>query len=152
MNPWDIISRFLRAERIPRDGTGAPKNKSINIVAMFLPRNGEDARRVGVIVSHKHKFIFIKTRKTAGTSIELFLSRFCGEKDIITPIYPVVPDADYHVPRNWRGLYNPLPDLSDALRAGEGTSRPYEVWKMTRRFLSFSPIVLLLHILLLHIS
>jgi hypothetical protein len=102
---------------------------------MFLPRNGEDAGRVGVIVSHKHKFIFIKTRKTAGTSIELFFSRFCGERDVITPIYPAVPDAEYHVPRNWRGLYNPLPDISDALRAGEGTSRKYEVWKMTKRFL-----------------
>lgn len=41
-----------------------------------------------MIVSHKHKFIFIKTRKTAGTSIEIALSRFCGGKDIITPISP----------------------------------------------------------------
>ncbi|MCQ6274872.1 sulfotransferase family 2 domain-containing protein [Bacillus sp. V3B] len=41
-----------------------------------------------MIISHKHKFIFIKTKKTAGTSIEISLSRFCGEDDIITPIYP----------------------------------------------------------------
>lgn len=39
-----------------------------------------------MIISHKHKFIFIKTAKTAGTSIEIFLSQFCGEDDIITPI------------------------------------------------------------------
>lgn len=56
-----------------------------------------------MIISHKYKFIFIKTRKTAGTSIEVFLSQFCGEKDILTPIYPKV---EPHVARNFRGLYN----------------------------------------------
>jgi len=39
-----------------------------------------------MIVSHRYRFIFLKTRKTAGTSIEIALSRFCGEDDIITPI------------------------------------------------------------------
>jgi hypothetical protein len=39
-----------------------------------------------LIISHKHQFIFIKTRKTAGTSIEISLSRYCQEQDIITPI------------------------------------------------------------------
>jgi hypothetical protein len=37
-----------------------------------------------VIVSHEHKFIFLKTRKTAGTSVELALRRLCGPNDIIT--------------------------------------------------------------------
>ncbi|MFP8644897.1 sulfotransferase family 2 domain-containing protein [Priestia aryabhattai] len=41
-----------------------------------------------MIISHKHKFIFLKTKKTAGTSIEISLSRYCGEEDIITPIAP----------------------------------------------------------------
>ena len=41
-----------------------------------------------MIVSHKHKFVFIKTAKTAGTSIEIALSKFCGDDDIITPITP----------------------------------------------------------------
>jgi len=39
-----------------------------------------------MIINHKYKFIFIKTRKTAGTSIEIALSQFCGATDIITPI------------------------------------------------------------------
>ena len=41
-----------------------------------------------MIISHKHKFIFLKSKKTAGTSIEIYLSRFCGEDDVITPISP----------------------------------------------------------------
>ena len=39
-----------------------------------------------MIVSHKHRFIFLKTKKTAGTSIELALSRICGDDDIIAPL------------------------------------------------------------------
>ena len=41
-----------------------------------------------MIISHKHKFIFLKTNKTAGTSIEISLSRFCGPDDIISPVSP----------------------------------------------------------------
>ena len=37
-----------------------------------------------MIISHKHKFIFFKTRKTAGTSLQIALSEFCGDDDIIT--------------------------------------------------------------------
>lgn len=39
-----------------------------------------------MIVSHKHKFIFLKTKKTAGTSIELALTKLCGDEDVITPL------------------------------------------------------------------
>ena len=39
-----------------------------------------------MIISHDHKFIFIKTNKTAGTSVEIALSKFCGPRDVITPI------------------------------------------------------------------
>jgi len=39
-----------------------------------------------VIVSHEHRFVFMKTRKTAGTSVEIALSRVCGADDVITPV------------------------------------------------------------------
>ena len=39
-----------------------------------------------MIISHKHKFIFIKTFKVSGTSMEIALSRYTGKKDILTPL------------------------------------------------------------------
>ncbi len=41
-----------------------------------------------MIISHRHQFIFLKTNKTAGTSIEIALSGVCGEDDIISPVSP----------------------------------------------------------------
>lgn len=35
------------------------------------------------IVSHKHKYIFLKTRKTAGTSVEALLAKYAGPDDIL---------------------------------------------------------------------
>jgi len=37
-----------------------------------------------MIISHEHKFIFIKCRKVAGSSIELSLAEQCGPDDVIT--------------------------------------------------------------------
>lgn len=41
-----------------------------------------------MLISHLHRIIFVKTRKTAGTSVEISLSRYMGNCDIITPITP----------------------------------------------------------------
>jgi hypothetical protein len=38
------------------------------------------------IISHKHKFIFIKNPKIAGTSIEVALSEHLGPEDVLTPL------------------------------------------------------------------
>lgn len=57
-----------------------------------------------MIVSHKHKFIFVKTKKTAGTSLEIALSKICGPDDIITPITPE--DEAYRKELNFPGAQN----------------------------------------------
>ncbi len=61
-----------------------------------------------MIISHKYKFIFIKTSKTASTSLEVMLSSICSSKDIFTPIFPHV---HKHKARNFKGLFNPFREL-----------------------------------------
>lgn len=54
-----------------------------------------------MIISHLHKFIFFKTRKTAGTSIEIALASVCGPDDIITGLNPKgLPKGYTHPVRN----------------------------------------------------
>jgi hypothetical protein len=57
-----------------------------------------------MIISHKYKFVFVKTIKTAGTSMEVYLSQHCGPRDIFTPITPPVPG---HKARNFNGRVSP---------------------------------------------
>lgn len=60
-----------------------------------------------MILSHKHKFIYIKTRKTASSSIEAMLSRVCGPEDVITPTTDRLMTGERMPPQNYR-LNHPL--------------------------------------------
>jgi hypothetical protein len=42
-----------------------------------------------VILSIRHKFILVRGRKVAGTSVEMALSTLCGDGDIVSPMVPV---------------------------------------------------------------
>ena len=39
-----------------------------------------------MIISHKNKFVFLRTSKTASSSLEVYLSQFCSKEDTITPL------------------------------------------------------------------
>lgn len=64
-----------------------------------------------MIISHEHRFIFMKTLKTAGTSVEIELSRVCGPHDVITPL----PEDDERL-RAERGGRGPQHYTSPPLR------------------------------------
>ena len=65
---------------------------------------------IRMIISHRHKFIFLKTSKTAGTSIEIALSQICGEEDVITPL--AKEDEELRRLLSCRSSQNYLPELS----------------------------------------
>ena len=85
-----------------------------------------------MIISHKYKFIFVKTRKTAGTSMEVTLSKYCGPDDVLTEINP---PEEGHEPRNFwidkdAGLkfYNHMPASEIKAQVGD------EIWKSYFKF------------------
>jgi hypothetical protein len=39
-----------------------------------------------MIINHKYRFIYLKTKKTAGTSVEIALSRYCDGNDVLSRI------------------------------------------------------------------
>lgn len=64
-----------------------------------------------MILSHKHRFVFIKGKKVAGTSAEIALSQVCGSEDVITPI--TCADEPYRLgtpgePRNYASHLYPV--------------------------------------------
>jgi len=64
-----------------------------------------------MIISHKYKFIFIKTARTAGTSIELYLSQYCGKNDVITAGHLKDTARSHFTGQNYLGYFNPLPEV-----------------------------------------
>ena len=68
-----------------------------------------------MIISHEHRFIFIKTQKTAGTSIEVLLSQLAGADAVVTPVKPAV---EGHQPRNFARPGRLMADVPFVLRDG----------------------------------
>ncbi len=62
-----------------------------------------------MIISHKLKVIFIKTYKTAGSSFELALSKYCGLDDTYTPV-----NSELHIRRSWN-----IPEYQNTTIRGE---------------------------------
>lgn len=93
-----------------------------------------------MIISHKYKFIFIKTKKVAGTSVEIFLSQQCGDKDISTPINPYV---EPHIARNYLGIWNPIPDIFCNLNNWKKIRKTIKLLKKRKKFNSHIPAIVL---------
>jgi hypothetical protein len=60
-----------------------------------------------MILSHKWRFIFVKNKKVAGTSVEAFLAPTLGPMDVITPLRPTDESVRYTTgdsPQNWLSI------------------------------------------------
>jgi len=90
-----------------------------------------------MIISHAHKFIFLKTTKTAGTAIEAALSELCGPLDVITP-YREESEQDRKGlgPQNYR-IEHPLKPKRPLLRKLLG--RPERYWHPSVGFYEHMP-------------
>ena len=90
-----------------------------------------------MILSHKHKFIFIKTKKTAGTAIEAAISQLCGPDDVITP-YRAASEKDRQGlgPQNYR-IDHPLKPQRPLWRKLLG--RPERYWHPTIGYYEHMP-------------
>jgi Sulfotransferase family len=71
-----------------------------------------------MILSHSRRFIFIKTLKTASTSIEVALRSACGPEDVITPI------GHKGEPSATRGPQNYLRGTGERETRSDGRSAP----------------------------
>ena len=89
-----------------------------------------------MIISHKYKFIFIKTRKTAGTSIEAYLSDYCSSNDILTPIFPPV---ERHQARNYQGRFNPIREIISNFPDQKEIKKTVIDWKHSNKFYNHIP-------------
>ena len=68
-----------------------------------------------MIVNHRYRFIFLKTKKTAGTSIEIALSRYSDANDIVTKIGHR--DEPKRQALGYQGPVNHLEPFDGSLRA-----------------------------------
>jgi hypothetical protein len=96
-----------------------------------------------MILSHRHRFIYIRCRKTASTSMELALSRICGPDDVVTRLpWPEDEALRRQIggrgPQNHLGphgrmrFYNHMPAAEIRLLVGEDVWNGYYKWCVER--------------------
>ncbi len=90
-----------------------------------------------MIVSHSHKFIFIKSTKTAGTSIEAALSQHCSGDDVVTELGDYRHNRDdngnwVHRAMNSSGFEQEEPALSVRSKLGPEVWSTYFKFSITR--------------------
>lgn len=90
-----------------------------------------------MIISHKHKFIFVKTAKVAGTSLEMALREHLGEDDISTPVVSYdeekAEENGYPGPQNFNEDYEVRTKTSCARGISHEHSWAYEIRGMLDR-------------------
>jgi hypothetical protein len=90
---------------------------------------GSERGRTALIISHDHRFIFIKTHKTAGTSVEVLLAPYAAD-GVVTAVMPPVRG---HEPHDDRGYFNVLPELARIARGrmpADGLDAPRQVKRL----------------------
>ena len=77
-----------------------------------------------MIISHKYKFIFVKNRKVAGSSLQACIGKHCGRSDIFT-VSGDIPS------QNTKGVWNPCGEMKSKvyLDAYEGINTVTELVK-----------------------
>ncbi|MEJ1161250.1 sulfotransferase family 2 domain-containing protein [Prosthecomicrobium sp. N25] len=55
-----------------------------------------------MIISHRHRFIYLKCRKVGSTSVEVALADLCGPEDVVTPLDGAKTRADGRRHVNWQ--------------------------------------------------
>ena len=93
------------------------------------------------IISHRHKFIFIKPRKVAGSSVQIALAPWCGEDDVLSDggltFLPDVDTDEFRAPpvqhADASGVYGYVAQhaLPDVIRAKVGPLMWNEYFKFT---------------------
>lgn len=77
------------------------------------PRVPSSLLKTCMILSFTHRFIFVRGRKVAGTSIEMALSTICGQNDVVPAMIPV--DERMRQEMNGHcGAYSDTPSLERA--------------------------------------
>ncbi len=89
-----------------------------------------------MVISHRFRFIFIKTTKVGGTSLEMILDKLCGPDDVFPPHWH--PETGYE-PRNYEGDFDPFPELMHVAQHEKGLTEhalnaTWKQWKAREHF------------------